>query len=94
MLKWVFVFLLALFLLLQYQLWFGDRGFLAGHRLAQQTQVTQAKVDQLQRKNKRLTDKIERLKKDPGLVEAYARRDLGMVKEGEVFYRFDPQQGD
>jgi cell division protein FtsB len=89
MVRWIFAFLLVLFLLLQYQLWFGERGFLATHRLTQQKQEAQTKVGTLQQKNKRLTDRIEQLKKDPELVESHARRDLGMVKKGEVFYRFD-----
>lgn len=91
MVRWIFIFLLILFLLLQYQLWFGDRGFLAGHRLHQQTTIEQTKVDGLQQENHRLTHEIEHLKKDPELIEAHARRDLGMVKQGETFYRFDQQ---
>jgi cell division protein FtsB len=87
--RWIFVFLLALFLTLQYQLWFGDRGFIASHRLAEKIERVEASTIKLEKKNELLTDKIKRLKTDPELVEGYARRDLGMIKQGEVFYRFD-----
>jgi cell division protein FtsB len=86
--RWILGVLLVLFLLLQYQLWFGDRGVVSNHRLQQKTEKEQAKADKVQHKNDLLTDKIKRLKTSPELVESYARQDLAMIKDGEVFYRF------
>ena len=87
--RWIFALLLLLFLILQYQLWFGDRGLVSVHRLGQKTAVEQEKVDNIQHQNELLVVKIKRAKSHPELVENYARQDLGMVKKGEVFYRFD-----
>lgn len=87
--KWIFALLLSLFLMLQYQLWFGNRGIVSSHRLSQQTDELQAKANAIKGRNDRLMDKIKRLRKNPRLVERYARRDLGMIKKGEVFYRYD-----
>jgi cell division protein FtsB len=87
--KWIFVLLLGLLLILQYQLWLGDKGFIASHRLKQKIEKVEVSAVKLQKKNESLMDKIKRLKTDPELVEGYARQDLGMIKKGEVFYRLD-----
>lgn len=89
--RWIFALLLLLFLILQYQLWFGDRGLVSVHRLTQKTLIEQEKKEAIRHENELLVDKIERVKNHPELVENYARRDLGMIKKDEVFYRFDHQ---
>lgn len=45
-------------------------------------------IKALKGKNKELTAEIRRLKGDPGYLELVARRELGLVRENEVIYRF------
>lgn len=87
--RWIFALLLSLFLALQYELWFGNRGLVSSHRLTQKTNVVERKTQEIAHENALLTDKIKRVKTSKKLVESYARRDLGMIKDGEVFYRYD-----
>ena len=48
---------------------------------------TQAdRVALLKQRNKILTAQVIQLRKDPRALESRARRDLGMVRKGEVFY--------
>jgi len=76
----------VLFVWLQFSLWFGQSGHFARERLHDQLQSQQAKVGKLRHKNKILTAQVIALKADPSGLEARARHDLGMVKQGEVFY--------
>lgn len=43
--------------------------------------------------NAELRRDIEALRSDPGAIEDIARRDLGMVRPGEVILRFEPGAG-
>ena len=71
---------------LQYALWFGQSGHFAQVRLQSQLQQHQSQVEVLRQRNRILTAEVVALKQDSAALEARARRDLGMVREGEVFY--------
>lgn len=78
--------LIILLLMLQVRLWFGD-GSLRHHN------ALQHKIAELEEKNKELSDRnhlmaaeVADLKQAKNSVEEIARRDLGMIREGEVFY--------
>ena len=45
------------------------------------------KISEIQKTNRQLMDKINARKNDPKMVEALARRRLGMIKKGETFYQ-------
>ena len=45
-------------------------------------------IEELKEKNKELITEIRRLKGDPRYLESVARRELGLVRENEVIYRF------
>jgi len=49
-------------------------------------------LQQLKVENVQLRKKIEKMEKDPLTVERIARKQLGMVKPGEIEYRFIPSQ--
>lgn len=83
---WLFVILLALLLVLQYRLWFGEDGFQQTATLKEQIKLQQQKNAKLQDKNRRLEAEIIELKKGTETIEEKARHDLGMVKEGETLY--------
>jgi cell division protein FtsB len=45
-------------------------------------------VDDLKEKNRLLTAEIRRLREDPRYFESVARKELGLVREDEIIYRF------
>lgn len=79
--------LILLFLLLQYILWIGDFGYL---RLTSLDRVVAAQQDAntlLEKRNQRLRAEVIDLKRGTDALEERARVQLGMIKEGEVFYQ-------
>jgi cell division protein FtsB len=62
----------------------GENGYLAKLRAHRERAALQAAVVQLQNENLRLAELAERLKHDPHAIEEAARRDLGLMKPGEV----------
>lgn len=89
--KWIALICLPAFIVLQYHLWFGDKGLLAVRGLNHKIQQVVASNQSLADKNKMLADEIHDLKTSHYQVEAIARHDLGMIKPGERFYRFSAQ---
>ena len=80
--------LLALTLLwLQYQLWFGPDGMRklwdVSTQLAEQAGENRAMAE----RNALLAREVVDLRSGTGAIEARARSDLGMIREGEVFYQ-------
>lgn len=85
--KFMFAILIALFLLLQYELWFSRGGLLTIYRLQHHIVSQQSENKQLSDRNAALLSDIKDLKKGDESVEEHARNDLGMMKENEVFYQ-------
>ncbi|WP_456415855.1 cell division protein FtsB [Thiolapillus sp.] len=81
------VVLLAMFLVLQYRLWVGQGSLAEVFRLQQQIENQQQQLVQMKERNARLRAEVESLKTGLEAVEARARSDLGMIKEGETFYQ-------
>jgi cell division protein FtsL len=69
---------------------FGQRGVLRALQLNRQKIVLEAQVKELEENNAALRQEIEALRSDARTIEAIARRELGMVKEDEVVYQFQP----
>ncbi len=84
--KWLVVVCIAILCWLQYGLWFGQSGYFAQQRLHSQLDQQLQKADVLRQRNKILMAEVMALKEDNSVLEARARRDLGMVKAGEIFY--------
>ena len=79
--------LLAILLIaLQYRAWFGDLGHFQAEALAERLEEQQRRAEQLKQRNRILTAEVLALKKGHAAVEARARSDLGMIREGETFY--------
>jgi cell division protein FtsB len=76
----------VILLWLQYGLWFGQSGYFPQERMQAQLHQQQQRVAVLRHRNRILTGEVVALKGDRNVLEARARRDLGMVKTGEVFY--------
>ncbi|MBP1742862.1 MAG: hypothetical protein H6Q48_5155 [Deltaproteobacteria bacterium] len=67
---------------------FGERGFIHLYRMDRERQTYQEKINKLERENRELLDEIHRLRSDREYVENLGRRELGLVKEDEIMYRF------
>lgn len=90
--KWITMVLVVFLCLLQYRLWFGKNSvpdFLAmkqevADRLEQNTNLIQ--------RNSLLKADINDLKIGLDAIEERARNELGLIKEGETFYRILPAE--
>jgi cell division protein FtsB len=64
----------------------GDKGLLDTLRARRQHRALTAALAQKRQENVRLRDDIRRLKEDPGAIEALAREQLGLMRDGEVLF--------
>lgn len=82
------IFVLALlFVVLQYQLWFGDGGLISMQALNKSIQTQTTVNDKLAERNRAITADIRDLQNGKQATEERARSQLGMVKQGEVYYQ-------
>ncbi|HEX5340819.1 MAG TPA: cell division protein FtsB [Gammaproteobacteria bacterium] len=79
--------LLLLFVLFQYQLWFGTGNLHAAWTLQQQVDAQKQENAGLVKRNQALAAEVKDLKQGQAAVEERARTDLGMMKKGETFYQ-------
>ena len=86
--KWILFLLVLLFVSLQYTLWAGDGSMVEVAQLRTAIQAQQAENEQLRTRNSRLEAEVKDLKSGLGAVEERERRELGMIKSGDVFYQF------
>ncbi|MEZ5558391.1 MAG: septum formation initiator family protein [Pseudomonadales bacterium] len=84
--RWLNGLLFVLLLALQYKAWFGDVGYFAAERLRAQVAEQRARAEELEQRNRLLTAEVLALKQGLDAVEARARTDLGMVRQGETFF--------
>ena len=86
--RWLVFLLVSLLLGLQYRLWFGAGSWAdivsLERLLAEQLVVNQA----LKARNDELEQEVYGLKNGVESIEARARSELGLIKEGETFYLF------
>jgi len=71
---------------MQVRLWFSDVGVLARADLQTRVADQARRTHELEERNKRLAVEVAALKSGPAGVEARARSELGMIKNGETFY--------
>ena len=79
--------LVILLVLLQYELWFSDGGMKTVFQMQKSISAQAKKNDQLDKRNQILIAEIKDLQSGNAAIEARARNDLGVVKQGEVFYQ-------
>ena len=80
--------LLGLFVLLQYRLWLGEGGINERQSLETQVANDSAENQRLTQRNEALADRVIELQNGQEMLEAVAREDLGLVREGEEFILF------
>lgn len=78
---------LLVLLSLQYKLWFMEGGIIPCLKLKSAITTKEQANQILLARNNRLTEEIKAWKTGSSLVESHARYELGMIKNGEVFYR-------
>jgi cell division protein FtsB len=79
--------LLVLFLWLQYRLWVGEGSLAEVHNLRQEIGLQQTDLERLKQRNRVLEAEVLDLKTGLEALEERARTELGMIKEGELFYQ-------
>ncbi|MDH5180295.1 MAG: cell division protein FtsB [Gammaproteobacteria bacterium] len=77
--------LLALFAMLQYDLWVGEGSMSAAWRLEASVKEQQQVNNRLKERNAGLSAEVADLKQGTDAIEERARSDLGMVKKDETF---------
>ncbi len=84
--KILFGILSFVFLVLQYQLWFGEDSQRSLNILNEKLQAQQKVNSDLEARNSMLEIEVLDLKNGLEAVEERARSELGMIAEGETFY--------
>lgn len=77
---------------LQYSLWLRKNGVIDFVRATKVVATQQAYNAKLKARNKLLFAEIDDLNSGYQAVEERARKELGMIKPDEIFYRLVPQQ--
>lgn len=80
--------LLGLLVLLQYRLWLGEGGVRERQSLEAQVISDSAENLRLKQRNEALAERVIELQEGEEMLEAVAREDLGLVREGEEFILF------
>ncbi|UTW43413.1 septum formation initiator family protein [bacterium SCSIO 12844] len=81
-------FLVICLLALQYEFWYSETGYSQLKIL----KIENAKLDASNEKdllrNQLLEDEVVSLRKNDHVIEGMARKDLGLISDGEVYYQF------
>ena len=87
--------LLALIIWLQYKIWLQDGGLPEVMQLQQEIEQVRVEVDRLRERNLSLDAEVKDLKKGLDAIEERARSELGMIRQGEVYYQvIEPANND
>ena len=86
--------LCVLLFALQLTWWFGKGGLRDVGKLEQQIKMQEKELEVLGSRNGKLAAEVVDLKQGLEAVEEIARSEMGMVKEGEIFYQLiEPPAG-
>ncbi len=66
----------------------GEYGILSSYRLENQETELQQELQTLYFREQELIREVEALKTNPEYIESIARRELGLVRRGEIIYHF------
>ena len=87
--KRIVILVLFLFLIFGFFTFFGDKGIIHLLHLKKEfVRVKDANV-KIEEENRKLREEVKRLQYEKRYIEEIARKELGMVKEGEVIYQFE-----
>jgi cell division protein FtsB len=71
---------------------FGQRGFLHLYRMEKKRQTYIERIRKIENENQAIIEEIRRLNTDTAYLESVARKELGLVKEDEILYRFSKRE--
>ncbi len=83
--RYLIIFLLLMGLLIT----FGDKGFVDNYMMKEKLAAIRKTNEQMTHKNKELKKKIVLLRNNLQYIEMVARSEIGMVKKGNIIYRFN-----
>jgi cell division protein FtsB len=92
--KGILLLILFLFLVLGLLTFFGDKGILHLFRLQKDLVRIKEANRTIEEENRKLKEEVRRLQNEKRYIEEIARKELGMMKEGEILYQFDPPKND
>lgn len=84
--NWLLLVLLGMLVWLQYRLWLGSGSWEEVTQLRREIAQQEQLNSELRERNERLSSEVRSLKTDLDKVEQRARRELGLIQEGETFY--------
>ncbi|HET6603141.1 MAG TPA: cell division protein FtsB [Xanthomonadaceae bacterium] len=87
MLRLLALLLLLVLVWLQVRLWTGHGGVSEVGELERRVHAQRTENAALEERNEALAAEVEDLKQGEAAIEERARSELGMIKDGEVFYR-------
>ena len=90
--KWIALLLIALLGALQYRLWFGKNSVADFNEMQTQIDTLEQQNANLRQRNQLLRADIDDLQLGIESMEERARNELGLIKEGETFYRILPKE--
>jgi cell division protein FtsB len=90
--RWPTWILVALIALLQYPLWLGKGGWLRVWDMERQLAAQRDVNQKLETRNAGLDAEVRDLKSGLDAIEERARYELGMIKDGEVFFQVPQRQ--
>jgi cell division protein FtsB len=90
--KWITIVLVVFVCLLQYRLWFGKNSVPDYLAMKQEVADRLEQNNNLVQRNSLLKADINDLKIGLDAIEERARNELGLIKEGETFYRILPAE--
>lgn len=82
--------LAILLLAIQYPLWLGKGGFFRVWEMEKEISKEKRSNLQLKARNDALEAEVQDLKQGADALEERARSELGLVKQGEVFFQMAP----
>ncbi|QEL56175.1 cell division protein FtsB [Chromobacterium paludis] len=85
--RWLTVTLVSVILALQWPLWFGKGSWFRVWQLDKQLQEQRATTQKLVARNAALDAEVRDLKQGSDAIEERARNELGMIRDGEVFFQ-------
>jgi cell division protein FtsB len=71
---------------------FGERGLIHLYRMDKERQAYLKKIQKLENDNRKLMEQIKRLQNDKEYIESIARKELGLIKDNEIIFRFKKDQ--
>lgn len=65
---------------------FGQNGYLAMRRQAEEVKARKVEIQKLKQENQQLEHQVKALKTDPEAIEKLAREQMHMARPGEIIY--------